>query len=361
MKIGINWHADWEVQNDPAVRADILDKMAGWGAKSVRIDYAWAQAEYAKGQFNWTELDEYVAEAHQRDMTVLFMFYWPAEWAIKSGQDWGKGSMPRDPVEFGNFIGKVGERFGSKLAGIEMWNEPDLDHFWYGSQRDYLDLLAGAYPVAKALAPNVTFLAAAPTYLGLEGWYQGAYADSRFRPGVSFDAVGIHPYMSPADLPPNAPAGHWSINGIPELQDLRADHGDTSPLWATEFGWSTHDNSSYPPPPKPWVLGVTEEQQAAYYLGALILLEQYGVDHAYPYTDWNMEGSDQNQRNYGFLRDDRSPKPVVSLLTAALAGRPPVPPNDDLQPQIDSINARLSAAADHLTAAADALRLDTDA
>lgn len=348
MIIGVNWHADWEVQNE-AVRADILDKMAGWGAKSVRIDYAWGQAEYAKGQFNWTELDEYVNEAQQRGMTVLFMFYWPAEWAIKSGQNWGKGSVPRDPAEFGTFIGKVGQRFGSKLAGIEMWNEPDLDGFWYGSQRDFLDLLAGAYPVAKALAPDVTFIAAAPTYLGLEGWYQDCYADPRFRPGVSFDAVGIHPYMSPADLPPNAPATHWSINAIPELQALRAEHGDTSPLWATEFGWSTHDNSSYPPDQPPWKKGVTETEHAAFMLGAFILLEQYDVAAAYPYTDWNTGGGDAQEANFGFLRDDRSPKPVVDVLTKAFNWQPP---DDDLQAQIDSINLRLDVLAGHLAAAA---------
>ena len=330
----MNWHGIWDFQKDPAIRGKILDEMQAAGITSVRLDFAWAQLEPNKGQYYWTDLDVRVQEAADHGMTVLVMLYWPAVWASSTGVS-KKSAPPRDPKEFGNICGQIGKRYGAKVVGVEMWNEPDLSTFWSGTRQAFFDMLAGAYPVAKALAPDTTFVAGAPTYIGLaSNWFKDAYAVPTFRPGRSFDAVAIHPYMSPSDLPPDAPKSNWSVLGIADLQALRKQAGDTSPLWATEWGWSTHTQPADTPG---YWRGVTEQQQADYTVKQIEMLEPLGVTHSYIYTDCEMaqtpdtSRASTHERYFGSLRIDYSPKPVMAALKAALV-KPPVvePPTPDV-------------------------------
>ena len=349
MLIGFNAHVDWAEQKDPAVRAEIRQKMKSMGCTTVRIDYAWVSIQPTSADhFDFAELDKYINEFAEDGISVLVMLYWPPNWAAVNGAG-GKNAVPAVPADFGRICGEVGKRYGSKLAGVEMWNEPDLDVFWAGTSQKFADLLAGAYPVAKGLAPNVTFLAAAPTYLGLaSGWFAEMYSNATYQPGVSYDAQAIHPYPSPSDLPPNAPPSEWSITGIKELLiPFRDSHGDDSPLWATEFGWSTHDS---PDNAENWKRGVTEAEQAAFYVGALILLDSYGVAAAHLYTDRDMSQTEEpHERNFGLLRTDNSEKPVVTILRA-IHERVPEPPDPTPEPEPDpELEARVDVLEDSMT------------
>jgi hypothetical protein len=236
-----------------------------------------------------------------------------------------------------------------------MWNEPDLDGFWSGSNNQFFNLLAGAYPVAKSMAPSTTFLAAAPTYLGLAtGWFAEAYTHASYKPGSggSYDGQAIHPYMSPADLPPTSPPSNWSIRGIETLQTLRSSHGDTSPLWATEWGWSTHTNTGGEANHQK---GITEAQQATFTLTGYGMLAAYGLAAAYIYTDVDMaQTSDPHERNFGLLRTNYTEKPVVQTLRDAWAGgHLPAPPDGTaLEERVTALEAQLAELATHLGAAA---------
>lgn len=289
------------------------------GATSVRLDYAWAAIEATKGVYTWTQLDTLINDAYTRGMTVLVMLYWPPQWSSGSTS---KAAVPGSAADYGNILGRIGARYGNKLAGVEMWNEPDLSGFWLGTRAQFVDLLADAYPVAKALAPSTTFIAAAPTYLGLAtNWFSDMYADSRYRPGISYDAQAIHPYQSASDLPADAASSNYTINGIPLLKTLRASKGDNSPLWATEFGWSTHTNEMYNRATEPWKMGVSEQQHADYTVQAYSLLQGHGVVAAYVYTDMNISTEpDAHEQNFGLLYSDQSKKPVVDAMAAVYAG-----------------------------------------
>lgn len=365
--LGVNVHPLWAEQSDPAVRAAIRDQLTRAGVTSVRIDFGWKDIEPDhQGDYRWDKLDALVTEYQAAGFSVLLMLYWAPEWS--SGTT-AKNGVPSSGTDFGNLAGAVARRHPD-LAGIELWNEPDIDTFWAGTPAQFAQMAADAYTEAKRLAPAMTFLGAAPTYLGLaNGWFEAMYDNPSYAPGRSYDAQAIHPYPSPSDLPPNAPASDWSINGIPQLQELRAAYGDTSPLWVTEVGWSTHDS---PDSAENWKRGVTEHEQAAYTLGALILLQAYDIAACYLYTDRDMEQTtDPHERNFGLLRTDNSRKPVADLLAAVHAARPEppdpeTPPDPDLAARVDAlellvadlqddvarIDLRLGVLAEHLASAA---------
>lgn len=337
MLIGVNEHMDWDFQRDQELRNNLLQAAVSWGADFIRLDYAWGSIQPDNsGQWEWDELDTYINEAVSHGLKVMIMLYMAPGWATNNG---GKPGVPVEPEQYGEVLGQIGKRYGDKLVAIEMWNEPDLDGFWAGTNAQFVSMLAEAYPVAKAIAPNTIFIAGSPTYIGLANdWYPQSYEDDRFRPGVSFDAVAVHPYMSPADLAPWAPDSDWSVRGIARLQELRAGYGDNSPLWATEFGWSTHPNDGSEANHQK---GVTEQQQAAYSIGEFKMLEVLGLEGAAIYTDMDMaQTSAPHERNFGIFRTDATPKPVYDALVRYF-DNPPPPPQDDLEARVYAIEETL--------------------
>lgn len=337
MHIGVNEHMDWDYQRDDTLRHKLLDEAETWGADFIRLDYAWASIQPSNAdQWDWAELDKYVGECAERDLQVMIMLYMAPAWATGNG---GKPGVPQDAEKYGEALGQIGKRYGKALIAVEMWNEPDLPGFWAGTNAQFVTMLAEAYPVAKSLAPDTIFIAGAPTYIGLappDMWYPNSYNDDRFRPGVSFDAVAVHPYMSPSDLPPWAPDSDWSVRGIARLQEIRKTHGDESPLWVTEFGWSTHSNQG---DEENHTRGVSEQQQASYSVAEFAMLSLMGIEGAAIYTDMDMaQTSAPHERNFGIFRTDASAKPVLDALVKYFdAELPPPVPEDDLEARVTAL------------------------
>lgn len=332
MKLGANFHAAWTIYSADK-RAWMLDQLVAMGTTSVRVDFEWRSIEPTRGEFRWDKLDAIVNDCAAKGIGVLLMLYSAPTWSSGSAV---RNGTPSDGADFGKVCGLAGLRYGTKLDGIELWNEPDLSSFWV--TRDpvaFTRMIQRAYPVAKGMAPNTTFVLGSPTYLGLAtGWFERC-----FTAGIKghYDALAVHPYLSPADLPPDAPASDWSIRGIKQLAALRG----TTPLWATEFGWSTHANTGTEANHK---RGVSEAQQADYTALAIDELDAQGVERAYVYTDRDMSGNDPHEANFGLFRSDWSPKPVVGALTQKLN------PTQALKAEIDRLNRLVESQARMLTA-----------
>jgi len=137
-----------------------------------------------------------------------------------------------------------------------------------------------------------------------------------------FDAFSIHPYSedrSPLD-PGSERYRHLSfVRGIPAVRDVMTRHGDTRPLWLTEFGWNTSSVRGS----DAWRNGVEETTQADYLSQALELLQgQPDVDVAVVYELQDV-GTDRGAPldNFGLLRHDRSPKPAFDAFRSAAASR----------------------------------------
>lgn len=354
--LGANCHPMWAEQSDPADRAEIRAQLKAAGVTRVRIDVGWKDVEPERGVWYWDKTDQLIEEFHADGLPVLLMLYWPPAWS--SGTT-AKNGMPGSGADFGNACGQAAKRYGAKLAGVELWNEPDITTFWSGTPQQFARMIADAYPVATSLSPHTEFYAAAPTYLGLAGspgWFEAMYATGLYGPGKTHDAQSLHPYPSPSNLPPNAPASDWSLAGIPELLALRAANDDDSPLHATEFGYSTHANVGGE---ANWKIGVTEAEQAAFTLGTIVALQSYGFVSAYPYTDRDTAESDAHEAHFGLLYPDNSPKPVAQLLAAVAQGKPEPPdpqPPSDLEERIVQASHSIEAAGNLLVQAAIDLR-----
>jgi hypothetical protein len=296
-----------------------LDLAQQAGSNVVRIDVAWGSLEdRGKGQFSpWytAKLDRFVAGAEARGMKVIAGLWSTPCWASTApdsakqgctGDWWGRGVAsyaPSNPADFADIARWVTGRYGTKLAALEIWNEPNLASKQFLNAADqagtYSTLLKAAYPAAKAGNPSVPVLAGA-----MSGTDQ-AFLAAMYANGVkgSYDAISVHPYADP---------------GFTKLAALRAVQqaaGDNTPIWATEFGWPTGTSTGW---------SVSETTQSANIKQAFADLD--GLPYVQGATIYNLRdkgtNASESEDNFGLVRRDYSPKAGYEALKEAL-GAPP--------------------------------------
>jgi xylan 1,4-beta-xylosidase len=115
-------------------------------------------------------------------------------------------SPPRDQARWGalveRFVRHLAERYGrAAVAGwpFEIWNEPNLQLFWTGTERDYFALYDTAARAIKAVDPS--FLVGGPA-TSAAGWVDDLLEYAAVS-GTPLDFVSTHTYgPAPLDLRP---------------------------------------------------------------------------------------------------------------------------------------------------------------
>ncbi len=320
---GVQLHSLWESGSGSDMGRE-LDLASGAGANVVRVDVGWSSLETGgKGEVSrWyiEKLDRFVNGAHARGMKVIATLWSTPCWAStaprerKQGCDgawWHRGVTmypPERPSDYADMARFVTKRYGTKLAALEVWNEPNLDEdrFWIATDepREYTALLKAAYPAAKAGNPDVPVLAGALAYTN------PAFLTGMYRAGAigSYDGLSVHPYQGSQSL-----ARGWS--GMRWIRRIKDAAGDRTPIWVTEFGWSTC-NSGHG-------ACVSESQQGDYTASGFAVLEGMPDVEAAVAYNLRAKGSDAGsfEDNFGLVRRDYAPKPGYDALRRALGGR----------------------------------------
>ncbi|MDQ2853151.1 MAG: glycoside hydrolase family 5 protein [Actinomycetota bacterium] len=313
---GATFHGVWNYSTD-AERNTALQRFKNSGGTWIRTDLMWSDIEPSRGTYDAAALARYdnaVNLASAKGLKVLAVISTTPAWAHQGSSD--ILAPPSDPATYAAFAASMAQRFKGKVNAIELWNEPNSSDFFTPSSegnrvRDYFAMEKAAYVAVKGADPTMTVMAAGVSYVD-DAWWSKLY-----QLGISryTDAVAVHPYMSPSNLPPSAPddGGIWRINHLPALIAVMTKYGDaTKPIWLTEFGWSSHSS----PSPENWNQGVTEAQQAQYLQGTLELLSaQYPqVTNVFWYNLRDRTDSTPQENNYGLLNTDLSPKPAMATL-----------------------------------------------
>lgn len=258
------------------------------GSSALRLDLPWAWTETSKGTYDWNAFDQNFALATQGKQRVLIIVGTAPSWA--SGQTGDEGwNPPLNVVDYADFVAAVLARYGSRgqfwslyprmtkraLAGIELWNEPNLVMFWRkGPQPDvYAAMVRAAYTRAKLTDPTVPIVAGA---LAPQGGYNDGncdgvadggsapsglnqlnYLTQMYQAGVAgaFDALSVHPYNFASGIPAESvlsfhPCSAWSqMNDTsPSERSLMTQAGDwAKTIWITEFGVPTCISASQYP------------------------------------------------------------------------------------------------------------------
>lgn len=270
---------DLDTTTDAALDRE-LEALASAGGGSARIPVSWAALEQ-EGDDRYhpaivgggpnlsdeAELDHAVLEAERRGVKPLLTLFLTPCWAV--GLEPGcseeeRRRAPTDPSEYGEAAAFLADRYGDRLAGIEVWNEPDLHEFLMeGGATNGPDdkrvraeiaarLTRAAYDAVKEVSPETAIVAGATEGADAEFIQMMFQAEE----GISghYDAISVHPYTH--RFPPSDPrrgssegpypdpafggAEHSFVRGVPVVREVMAKNGDADrPIWLTELGWST--------------------------------------------------------------------------------------------------------------------------
>lgn len=292
-------------------------------AKVVRIEVAWADFEpNAEGQIDSASeaaADRLFEDASKADIKVIAFVDRTPCWASSApaallqtcvpGQSIGGAHAwpPHSAASFANFTAWLANRYGDDLVAIEVWNEPDQANQAYlagpNKPQRYAELLRAAYPAIKRVDPRIQVLAG--SLVGANG----AFMNALYQAGIKgfYDGVSVHFYT-------------LTLGSLRVFREDQLAHGDTTPLWLDEFGWS----SCWPKQKIQQEQGCVTEAAQAQNLADMIRQLAHTKWIAAE-TSYNLQ--DSPHENFGVLSVSGKRKPAFYALAEALASPfgPPTP------------------------------------
>ena len=133
---------------------------------------------------------------------------------------------PSNLAAYAAFVAYLAQRYGTHLAAIEIWNEPDQSNEDYFAGPDkaqrYAAVLRAAYPAIKQVNARVPVLAGS-----LVG-SNGVFLRDLYAAGIKgyYDGLSVHFY-------------NLTLASLRSIHEVQLANGDTTPLWLNEFGWSS--------------------------------------------------------------------------------------------------------------------------
>lgn len=320
-EVGVQFHGMWSDTTDEQ-RALFLDQLAEAGGLWVRLDVSWAMLQPDgpdSYDLAWGVpfVDRVLSMITQRGLRPLVTLWLTPEWANGGA---GERTAPDEPADYARAAQWAAQRWQSQVPAWQVWNEPNSSDFLTSADPDeYAALLRAAYPAIKAGNPDATVVFGGTQHNDVD-WIADAY-DAGI--SGSFDVMATHPYMSPADLPPEAPNDGTGnrLRHLVAVRELMVERGDEDlPVWLTEFGWSAHPNSG---DEEPWQRGVTPQEQADYLRRTVQLVrdDMPYVTHMFWYTDRDRPDRGPQLGGYGLFDPQLSPKPAFDALAQYLSRR----------------------------------------
>ncbi len=196
------------------------------GVKWLRVDLYWDRIEPIRGQANWSAYEQFITEAQQRQVQVLFIINHPPAWAHADA-----AQFPALAQAFAREAGQWAQR---RVAAWEAFNEPNLSGYGWPfrglsaaeSATLYADTAAAVNAGLRASGDPAPVIAGAISPSGHEPM---AFIEAVFArlPAACFDAISIHPYGGEGRLPEIRQAVRQ------QMQRLQARN---VPVWITEYG-----------------------------------------------------------------------------------------------------------------------------
>lgn len=267
-------------------RIGALDEAAALGTVAIRDSLAWARGEPAAGRYAVAENGRHLELICERGMDVMLTL-------VPENKNYDGGETVHTDEgrqAFARYVRTVLDEGPDCIVAIEVGNEINGDGGISGPAKEdiprfYTALLREVYEELKPAHPDVAILGGSTNVIGtgfLERLFEAGALDV-------MDAVVVHPYRS-------RPEGVDVEFG--RLREAMGRHGETKPIWATEFS----DNYETP------------ELAASGLVKMVALMSAAGIERAYWYALLDQRWF----RNMGLLRPNGAEKPAAHAYELAL-------------------------------------------
>lgn len=229
------------------------------GAQWLRIDFRWSNIEKVRGEWDFSSIDEFLNRAEAGGKKVLAILDYDTPW-LHEGKDTSRQISPVELPLFLEYVKVVAERYGDRVGAFEIWNEPNTNRFWTGSDKFFFELTRQSLDVLNVISPETPVAVGSLFYNPIVG--SRGYLKKLIKSGIldKADALSLHPYVLSSTV---------LESRILDARELIADAGYTTPIWITEAGFPT--GGSYPNK-------VKLEKQGIEFAEALIGLSAAGVE-----------------------------------------------------------------------------------
>jgi polysaccharide biosynthesis protein PslG len=254
--------------------------------------------------------DRLVADAQAAGMRVIFTVDSTPCWAssapasllahcLASKLTAANAWPPSDPATYASAVAYLARRYGTNLAAIEVWNEPDHSNQLYfagprKAQR-YAAILRAAYPAIKQVNPAVPVLGG--SIVGSNGQFLRAL----YAAGIKgyYDGLAVHFYS-------------LVLGSVRAIHEVQLANGDTRPLWLDEFGWSSCYPRQRVQEEQACVTAATQARNLADTIRSLSQTPWVAAEVVY-----NLQES--GHENFGVTTASGARKPAFSALAQAFA------------------------------------------
>jgi hypothetical protein len=265
------------VDEDKAdVEYDFVDSL---GAKWILRTFYWndiqKNANPDASTWDWSFYDNFVNTVHARGFKIFAVLAY-ANNAVTGdtgtyispgvGKDPGNPESPVNYNLFANYVTQVIARYGNKIAGYSIWNEPnEIPRFWEGQPEEIITLCAYGAAAARAtmaqVNPNGKLLAGVLNSLAIDDWTEGFFSGAM----LNTDGVAYHPYM---------PGAQRAADLFSAYQNLVSKYGYANKIWITEAGFPTGGQ---------YVSLVKEDNMPEEVIKTITLLAARGAAHVFWY------------------------------------------------------------------------------
>jgi hypothetical protein len=214
--------ADGPILLRDASLARELDRMVATGVESIRVPFHWRDAQpfermedVPESQRDRYELvdgvptsfiftDKVAAEAAKRHLHVLPVVVRAPSWALLNKST--DASRPRNYDDYTRYLGALVRRYGQNgtfwaahpelpkrpIRDWQIWNEPNLIHFWYQQPfaPEYVKLLRQSRDTIKSIDPGARAVLGGLVYQSWQSLEEVYKAGGR----TAFDYAAIHPF-----------------------------------------------------------------------------------------------------------------------------------------------------------------------
>ena len=313
MPVGFNNNA---VSQGSVTAEQSADLLAGIGADVDRVQINWERFEPTPGVYDFALSDAIYAADLARGVQPLFILAYAPRWASGSACSGVAGRCLAGPEpgyhdDFARAAAALAARY-PQAAGIEVWNEPNLQHFWRPAAdpegyaallRETFAAVRQANPAMRVAGGSVGQINSDPGTIAAPGFMQRVYAAGA---GNAMDALTVHAYAG------GDPTGGRAVDDVAAVRAVRDATGNAStPLWVTETGASTTG------------LGALSELDQATRLTLLDtrLRAAAGVEMLLVHTLVDPPAAPTSREaGFGVVRSDLSKKPSYCALGLAWAG-----------------------------------------
>jgi len=225
----------WTPQQMPAYNTSTFNEVMNARFSLVRFLPDWQLIEKQKGVYDWSYTDWMFGQFVKRRMRPL----------IGLGLNnplygvYTRIDTPEQREAFGKFVRAMVRRYHGRQVIWELWNEPNIPHFWRPhsgetltskqAAQEYMEMLKVIAPIVREEDPQALFIGPSAAN------YNTPWMLYALQMGMMsyFDALSVHPYQANAGRPELVIAQHNQVHGWIPLQDRN------KPVIFSEWGYTT--------------------------------------------------------------------------------------------------------------------------